>query len=199
MNIEYPYWYFDSAISSEKCNEIINLAKTKERSSGSLISNKKKESISSNDIRNSTVAWIDDKWIFKLIHPYIHAANKQAGWNFQWEFSEPCQFTEYNKGQFYGWHCDSHIKPYDMPGNPRHGKIRKLSMTLTLSDKNEYEGGDLEFDYKSTKGKVKSVIDAMRNKGSLIVFPSFIWHRVTEVKSGKRNSLVCWNIGNPFK
>ena len=27
MNIEYPYWYFDSAISSEKCNEIINLAK----------------------------------------------------------------------------------------------------------------------------------------------------------------------------
>ena len=86
-----------------------------------------------------------------------------------------------------------------MPGNPRHGKIRKLSMTLTLSDKSEYEGGDLEFDYKSTKGKVIPVIDAMRNKGSLIVFPSFIWHRVTEVKSGKRNSLVCWNIGNPFK
>jgi len=45
MNIEYPYWYFDSAISSEKCNEIINLAKTKERSSGSLISNKKKAHI----------------------------------------------------------------------------------------------------------------------------------------------------------
>ena len=73
------------------------------------------------------------------------------------------------------------------------------SKILTLVDKSEYEGGDLEFDYKSTKGKVISIIDAMRNKGSLIVFPSFIWHRFTEVKSGKRNSLVCWNIGNPFK
>ena len=39
-------------------------------------------------------------------------------------------------------------------------------MTLTLSDKSEYEGGDLEFDYKSTKGKINPVIDAMRNKGS---------------------------------
>ena len=87
----------------KKCSEIINLAKTKDKSSGSLISNKKKESISNNVIRNSTVTWINDKWVFELIHPYIHAANKQAGWNFQWEFSEPCQFTEYNKGQFYGW------------------------------------------------------------------------------------------------
>ena len=198
MNIEYPYWYFDSAISSEKCNEIISLAKTKNKSSGSLISNKKKESISNNVIRNSTVAWIDDKWIFELIHPYIHAANKQAGWNFQWEFSEPCQFTEYNKGQFYGWHCDSHIKPYDMPGNPRHGKIRKLSMTLTLSNKSDYEGGDLQL-WQGGNYEDSGFITAYKGAGSVFIFPSYMMHRVTGVTKGVRRSFVLWVGGSHYK
>ena len=35
-----------------------------------------------------------------------------AGWNFQWDFSESCQFTKYTKGQFYDWHCDSWDRPY---------------------------------------------------------------------------------------
>ena len=202
MNIEHPYWYFDSVISPEKCNEIINLGLSKAKIAAEVNTGSKDKSkitMLNKNIRSSKVAWVNDKWIFKLIHPYIHAANKNAGWNFQWEFSEPCQFTEYSIGQYYGWHCDSPMKPYNWPANPRHGKIRKLSMTLTLSDKDEYEGGDLEFDYKSTKGKAMPIIDAMRNKGSLIVFPSFVWHRVTEVKIGKRHSLVCWNLGNPYR
>ena len=36
-------------------------------------------------------------------------------------------------------------------------------------------------------------------KGSLVVFPSFVWLRVCPVKSGERNSLVIWNLGYPFK
>ena len=36
-------------------------------------------------------------------------------------------------------------------------------------------------------------------KGSIIVFPSFVWHRVCPVKSGERNSLVIWNLGYPFQ
>ena len=36
-------------------------------------------------------------------------------------------------------------------------------------------------------------------KGSLVVFPSFVWHRVCPVKKGERNSLVIWNLGWPFK
>jgi hypothetical protein len=37
---------------------------------------------------------------------------QSAGWNFNWDWSESCQFTKYNKGQFYDWHCDSWDKPY---------------------------------------------------------------------------------------
>ena len=38
--------------------------------------------------------------------------NKNAGWNFDWERSESCQFTKYKLNQYYDWHCDSWDKPY---------------------------------------------------------------------------------------
>jgi hypothetical protein len=46
---------------------------------------------------------------------------------------------------------DSWNKPYDRkdPNNPEHGKIRKLSMTCQLTDGSEYEGGELEFDFRN--------------------------------------------------
>ena len=39
----------------------------------------------------------------------------------------------------------------------------------------------------------------MTSKGSIIVFPSFVWHRVKRVTKGSRYSLVIWNLGYPFK
>ena len=39
----------------------------------------------------------------------------------------------------------------------------------------------------------------MTSKGSIIVFPSFVWHRVKPVTKGTRYSLVIWNLGYPFK
>jgi hypothetical protein len=36
-------------------------------------------------------------------------------------------------------------------------------------------------------------------KGSIIVFPSFLWHRVKPVTRGVRYSLVLWHLGYPFK
>jgi len=36
-------------------------------------------------------------------------------------------------------------------------------------------------------------------KGSIVVFPSFIWHRVKPVTKGVRYSLVMWSLGYPFK
>ncbi len=29
------------------------------------------------------------------IQPFIHQANRLANWNFDWDFSESCQFTKY--------------------------------------------------------------------------------------------------------
>ena len=73
-------------------------------------------------------------------------------------------------------------------------------MTVSLTNPEEYEGGDLEFDFRDTdKGSQPRVCEEIRAKGSVIVFPSFVWHRVTPVTEGTRHSLVCWNLGYPFK
>ena len=88
------------------------------------------------------------------------------------------------------------------------GKIRKLSMTISLNDGTEYDGGQLQFDYKNvsfdewTNEKIESSKVACHQifkKGSIVVFPSFLWHRVTPVTRGTRYSLVAWNWGWPFQ
>ena len=156
--------------------------------------------------RKSDIVWMNDRWIYKEIHPYIHEANRNAGWNFEWDFSESCQFTKYGVGQYYGWHCDSWDKPYDKPDDLNsHGKIRKLSVTISLNDPDEYVGGNLEFDFRNqvdwerNKKKAIKSCEEIRPRGSIIVFPSFCWHRVAPVTSGTRYSLVIWNLGRPFK
>jgi PKHD-type hydroxylase len=147
---------------------------------------------------------VNDRWIYKEIQPYVHQANTSAGWNFQWDFSESCQFTKYEKGQYYDWHCDSWDRPYirENANDPSHGKIRKLSVTVTLSDPKEYKGGELEFDFRDKDPDKKPSIRKCTEilpKGSLVVFPSFVWHRVCPVKKGSRYSLVIWNIGWPYR
>ena len=82
------------------------------------------------------------------------------------------------------------------------GKIRKLSVTVSLTDPKEYKGGELEFDFRNLDPDKKPNIRACTEilpKGSLVVFPSFVWHRVKPVTKGVRHSLVIWNLGYPFK
>ena len=65
---------------------------------------------------------------------------------------------------------------YDKPDDPsRHGKIRKLSVTVSLSDENDYEGGDFEFDFRNDdKGSNQPyVCKEIKLKGSVVVFTFF--------------------------
>jgi PKHD-type hydroxylase len=152
--------------------------------------------------RDSNIVWLNDRWIYKEIQPFIHQANKLAGWNFDWDFSESCQFTKYKLNQFYDWHCDSWEAPYINPDNKEtHGKIRKLSVTCSLSDPKNYKGGELEFDFRNMdpdKPTIRKCAE-IAARGSIVVFPSHVWHRVKPVTKGTRYSLVIWNLGYPFK
>ena len=208
MNLQNYYYYFKSAITPRFCDELIKYGKSK--SDGLALTgnaqNKKLDKKAIKDLkkkRDSNIVWLDERWIYKEIQPYVHRANQEAGWNFQWDFSEPCQFTKYKKGQYYGWHCDSWDQPYQrQQGDPTHGKTRKLSVTVTLSDPKDYKGGELEFDFKNRdpdkKPNIKKCTEILP-RGSIIVFPSHVWHRVKPVTKGTRYSLVMWNLGYPFK
>ena len=210
MNISNYYWYFKSALTPKFCDDVIKhgLSKTQNLARTGGYDKKKLTDDEINYIkikRNSDVTWIDDVWIYKEIQPYIHKANKNAGWNFQWDRSEACQFTKYKHGQYYDWHCDSWDKPYNKPNTKNHGKIRKLSVTCQLTDGSEYEGGELEFDFRNYDPHMRDESKHLRKakeilpKGSIIVFPSFVWHRVKPVTKGTRYSLVLWHLGKPFK
>ena len=78
--------------------------------------------------------------------------------------------------------------------------MRKLSMIINLTDPNEYKGGELQFDFRNeAAGKNIHTCEAMKEKGSIVIFPSFVWHRVTPVTEGTRYSLVNWIVGKNFK
>tara|TARA_R110000803_G_scaffold41257_2_gene88805 strand:- start:192 stop:821 length:630 start_codon:yes stop_codon:yes gene_type:complete len=209
MNISNHYWYFKSAVPSKICDDIIKygLSQTETMARTGGYGDKKLSEQEIKDMkrrRNSDLVWLSEPWIYKELQPYIHMANKNAGWNFEWSRSEPCQFTKYKLNQYYDWHCDSWEKPYENKG-PDNGKIRKLSMTCQLTDGSEYEGGELEFDFRNYEPHMREEDKHLKKakevlpKGSIIVFPSFVWHRVKPVTKGTRYSLVMWNLGYPFK
>ena len=208
MNLTNYYWFFPSAIPERICDDIARYGKQiQDQMAVTGGYGKDPKDLSKKEIkdlkrkRDSNIVWMNDRWIYKEIHPYINQANVNAGWNFEWSWSESCQFTKYKKGQYYDWHCDSWNKPYAEEG-PTKGKIRKLSVTVTLSDPKEYKGGELEFDFRQQdpdKPREVRTCTEILPKGSVVVFPSFVWHRVKPVTKGTRHSLVVWTLGHPFQ
>lgn len=211
MNLQNYYYYFQSALTPRFCDELLKYGKSQQEqlalTGGQTNKVNQGKPLDEKDIldlkkkRDSNIVWLSDRWIYKEIQPFIHQANRLAGWNFDWSFSEACQFTKYGPGQHYGAHCDSWEAPYDNPSNPdTHGKIRKLSVTCSLSDPSEYEGGELEFQFRNQDDPTpkKKCVEILP-RGSICVFPSFVWHEVKPVTKGIRYSLVIWSLGYPFR
>ena len=213
MNLKYYYYFFHSVISPKLCDDIIKHCSSNLQTAkigGESNENDKPdrwwaEGKTIEKKRKSQVAFFDDRWIYKEIQPYVKLANNLAGWNFDWDWTEQAQFTKYGLNEHYGWHCDSYSEPYQDVPQGMVGKIRKLSVTVSLSKPEDYEGGDLEFDFRNnhdydfTKTDNKEICKKAKVRGSIIVFPSFVWHRVTPVTSGTRYSMVMWNLGAPWR
>jgi PKHD-type hydroxylase len=198
MLLKHNYYYFKQAIPIKTCKEILKACRKKITTQG-IIGGKK---VPDTKKRNCKVAWINDKWIYDIINPFIHTANKEAGWNFQWDWNETSQFTIYKKGQYYGWHVDQRPKAAKNKDKNFDGKIRKLSLTLQLTDKTKYEGGDFQFKWidNNKKDSLNVItVDDAKDIGTIIIFPSFIHHQVLPVTKGKRESLVNWSVGEKFK
>ena len=200
MILTHNYYYFKKAIPLTTCKKILKEGRKKiiKQATTGLNGNGKLNSTK----RNCKVAWINDKWIYDIINPFIHTANKKAGWNFQWDWNEASQFTIYEKGHYYGWHTDQNSKPYKNQSKNFDGKTRKLSLTLQLTDKTEYEGGDFQFKWiQDTKKSLLNIItiDDAKDIGTIIIFPSFIHHQVMPITKGKRESLVNWSVGKEFR
>ena len=149
--------------------------------------------------RVTDIAWTNDQWVYDTIWPFMMEANNKASWEYDIKAAESSQITRYKKGGFYNFHRDGggcHLVKYNNPTNAfMHGHVRKLSMTVLLNE--SFEGGDFEF---TSYGKEECTITPLEMKqGDIVVFPSFMEHRVAPVTKGIRYSLVTWFLGPPFK
>ena len=183
-------WNFQNCLPLNFCDHVIKYAKEQQFVTG-MIGNRKDKGFDEEDlkVRKSEILWLKEPWVLRHLTPFASLANKNAGWNFEYHRHEPVQFTKYVDDGHYDWHADMDVEP------PNHGAVRKLSMTIPLVDGSEYEGGD--FVIKNSFGE-EIIIKEARQKGSVIVFPSFLLHKVTPVTAGTRYSLVMWTLGRPF-
>ena len=139
--------------------------------------------------RVTTISWIPFDKLTKMYQQIEIQMLKVNGNHFGFagmQLTEPAQFTEYPKGGFYDWHMDSDTQFIEEP------TVRKISMTLLLSDPAEFKGGELEFIDKG-----KTIKDL--KQGQAIFFASFLRHRIAPIKKGIRRSLVMWFGGPPLR
>ena len=176
----YAFW--NNAFSKEECQTIINIAKNK-----GLIKGKTKEE---SDVRDSKISWLypvdDMDWVFRKVTDITLNLNERFFKFDLFGLNEGFQFTNYEapSGK-YGKHVDRGINMC----------VRKLSISIQLTNPEEYEGGELKlYDGEDDKANIMN-----KEQGTLILFPSYVLHEVMPVTKGTRNSLVTWVTGKQFK
>lgn len=176
------YAYQDNFLSKEECDKIVEIGHSKKLELGNTKDNNELKT------RKSNISWLSPsdnlEWLYRRLTDVITNLNNQFFGFDIFGIQEALQFTNYKApdGKY-----DSHTdRSYGMI-------IRKLSISIQLTDENNYEGGNLELLQSDKADKME------KTQGKLIMFPSFVQHRVTPVTKGERNSLVIWVTGNNFK
>ena len=125
----------------------------------------------------------DTMWLYDRLLSLASSVNQQHGWNFEIAgFFRPLNLLHY-QGEcrhFYNWHIDI------VAGSE---SARKISVSVQLSDADDYEGCDLEINNGD------QVLNTPRDQGSVVMFPSYMLHRVTPIQSGERWAVVGWVQG----
>lgn len=198
--IEIPKYYtpveplvcWSGAFTEKELDDICDMGDHRVFMEGKVGSNQDSEE--NPNIRQSQVSWItpDDNThqLFCKIAEMISKINLDK---YQFELSNlpAFQYTTYKTGGFYDWHIDADSKPTYGPWH------RKLGISIMLNTPGEdFTGGEFQYIAGGNPSQIETV-DCKR--GDILAFPSFIPHRVTEVKSGKRKSLVAWVTGPKFK
>jgi PKHD-type hydroxylase len=141
------------------------------------------------ETRESELRWIyyenrDFPDLFETARRHFERANAEA-FGVDASYIPSFQFTTYHAARLghYRWHTDVFWESDNACD-------RKLSMVMQLSPEHAYKGGELELDVHSPPPAGE-----LRRQGTVIVFPSFVHHRVMPVTDGTRHSLVAWQEG----
>ena len=187
MYLENNHCISIGRFSKQFCDNIITTAEKNALSLAEIDSK-----VNNKKTRSSKVVFLKDDKLNYTLRTVINEHNKSAKWNFNIKEFEPLQYTVYDVNDHYDWHIDSHSYVYP------NGMIRKISFTLCLNE--DYEGGEFEISNPNPNPE-KHINTKFKDKfttGTLISFPSFVWHKVHKVTNGTRKVLVGWAVGSQF-
>jgi len=128
----------------------------------------------------------ETSWIFEKIAKAVGQANADYYKYDLYGITHGLQLLHYKSTEngHYDWHIDCG------DGEASH---RKISVSIPLTDRAAYEGGNLMINNNGTE------IRATDEQGSISMFPSYLLHQVTPVTSGERWVIVIWINGPRFK
>ncbi|HEY5701564.1 MAG TPA: 2OG-Fe(II) oxygenase [Gammaproteobacteria bacterium] len=122
-------------------------------------------------------------WLYDRLLGVVATVNQNSGWNFEIAgFFRPLNLLHYQgeREHFYNWHIDI------VAGNE---SARKISVSVQLSQPNDYDGCDLEINNGD------HILTTPRDHGAVVMFPSYMLHRVTPIRKGERWAVVGWVQG----
>ena len=172
-----------AALTAAECSAVVALGEARVKRAASVDG---RSDLASRDYRVSEIAWIepdaDAHWLYHRLGVMFLQINASYGFELI-GFAEGLQYASYGPGQYFGWHADI---------GPGTTSLRKLSLTIQLSDPADYDGGALQFHGGAD-------MPAARARGSATFFPSYLAHQVEPVTRGVRRSLVAWGYGPAFR
>ncbi len=191
--VTHEFCYCDDAYSQQELETIQLYCNSLSKKQGEI--NGDTEAYDS--FRISDISFFDrnneTNWFFVKTNSIItHLNNLYYGFNLNGYSS--FQYTEYtdkDKGR-YNYHMDM---DFGFSPNPQRisYSTRKLSFILFMSNKDEYEGGELKLMMSESDERVIE-----QKRGRIVVFPSFMLHKITPVTKGIRKSIVTWVEGPKF-
>lgn len=186
-----PGWVDDCVVafpgmSSCICDRVVEEGSLLEKGPGKLFDNATSTLYVNPSVRCVDVGWFTGGWVRDMMWYLMERAN--AGWRYAIESMDDVQYATYRQHDFFEWHSD-----FRLVRAPE--QIRKMTVTVQLSDPGDYVGGDLEF---MMNGESYRPLE-FRERGTVVAFASMLTHRVTPIKSGTRRSCTTWFKGPPFR
>jgi PKHD-type hydroxylase len=176
---------YPNVFSPEECLKIINCPDASEKQS--IYTELGKHDPTVKDIKARYLRRTPDTiWIWDRVFKHIWQINQEY-YNFNISFLTDMHILQYQETSAFDWHID-------ITQNEAFS-TRKISVVIFLSDRKDYEGGQLLLSLSDDPNAPMAVM----NQGTLIAFPSYQIHKVEPVTRGTRYTLVAWAHGDSFR
>ena len=188
----------ENFLSEDECDSLVTLYQLGQPESGLIVHDKK--------------TLIDDEDVLKcdILNLPLDNHISDKTWHLIGDFADQhdffindmvgCQIMRYENSCNFLWHTDGY-EPTDV-----------LSMSMQLSHSQDYVGGDFQFgrhkngntqqnateayeNYKENQNNIEPIMTLSRNIGTVCIYDSFLYHRVTPVTRGVRYSMTNWFHG----